>query len=476
MANEKGVWRTIGGRRVFIKEGQDLASAMKESGKFKSASKISKKDEDDIKKSMQKVAEQYEQDKKEDKVAERLKENEANERKIRSEAIDNQKWLTEKDEKWLREQGHKEELENKIKNFKPSGDIENDERKLEDISSNYFYDEVGIYNENIDSTATKWAHDKAVELNEKNQRAEERKNATKGAGTTSQDKVLEDFKNSDGSKKNFEKALNKISEMEYNNEINPDEYKDYISKIQKEYVEKNRKANSDREALRNTEERKNEEDFQKWRKNNDANGEWTDEKAREIYENTKPVKYDIKTKSYEEVSKEDYKEKSTNDIMNEKIRGRGKSKEEDDLPKRTEIKSQGTSNRKEVSENIQAHILDYYSSDFTGEDIPATEAFVRQMDAMDWLPNNWKRGEEIAKGGSYLIYNQDMADFLDELKINPKGKTFSEDKAFDMYTSLIGRESAKLYDRIQKNSYKKYMKSHPLSKMSFEEFKDMNKK
>lgn len=33
---ENGVWRTVGGRRVFIKEGQDLASAMKESGKFKS--------------------------------------------------------------------------------------------------------------------------------------------------------------------------------------------------------------------------------------------------------------------------------------------------------------------------------------------------------------------------------------------------------------------------------------------------------
>ena len=29
-----GIWRTIGGRRVFIKDGQDLASAMKESGKF----------------------------------------------------------------------------------------------------------------------------------------------------------------------------------------------------------------------------------------------------------------------------------------------------------------------------------------------------------------------------------------------------------------------------------------------------------
>lgn len=31
---EDGVWRTIGGRRVFIKHGQDLATAMRESGKF----------------------------------------------------------------------------------------------------------------------------------------------------------------------------------------------------------------------------------------------------------------------------------------------------------------------------------------------------------------------------------------------------------------------------------------------------------
>ena len=30
-----GVWRTVGGRRIFIKTGQDLATAMKESGKFK---------------------------------------------------------------------------------------------------------------------------------------------------------------------------------------------------------------------------------------------------------------------------------------------------------------------------------------------------------------------------------------------------------------------------------------------------------
>lgn len=35
MANEDGVWRTIGGRRIFIKDGQSLSNAMKSSGKFK---------------------------------------------------------------------------------------------------------------------------------------------------------------------------------------------------------------------------------------------------------------------------------------------------------------------------------------------------------------------------------------------------------------------------------------------------------
>lgn len=44
---ENGVWRTISGRRVFIKEGESLSSAMRKSGKFKiksqSTQKINKK-------------------------------------------------------------------------------------------------------------------------------------------------------------------------------------------------------------------------------------------------------------------------------------------------------------------------------------------------------------------------------------------------------------------------------------------------
>lgn len=42
-----GVWRTVGGRRIFIRNGQDLASAMKESGKF-NLSKKQKKVSDEL--------------------------------------------------------------------------------------------------------------------------------------------------------------------------------------------------------------------------------------------------------------------------------------------------------------------------------------------------------------------------------------------------------------------------------------------
>ncbi len=45
MSESNGVWRTVGGRRIFIKDGQSLTSAMKESGKFKSE-KVEQIDDD----------------------------------------------------------------------------------------------------------------------------------------------------------------------------------------------------------------------------------------------------------------------------------------------------------------------------------------------------------------------------------------------------------------------------------------------
>lgn len=49
---EDGVWRTIGGRRVFIRNGQSLSDAMKESGKFKKASDVKRGEYQDLKASV----------------------------------------------------------------------------------------------------------------------------------------------------------------------------------------------------------------------------------------------------------------------------------------------------------------------------------------------------------------------------------------------------------------------------------------
>ena len=37
MSDLGGVWRTVGGRRIFIKDGEDLKTAMDRSGKFKNS-------------------------------------------------------------------------------------------------------------------------------------------------------------------------------------------------------------------------------------------------------------------------------------------------------------------------------------------------------------------------------------------------------------------------------------------------------
>lgn len=78
---------------------------------------------------------------------------------------ESRKWLSAEDIEWLNDQGYTEKLDKILANYKPTGDVEADERNLNNKLSDYFYDKVGIYNERIDSLCTKWAHDKAIEIN-----------------------------------------------------------------------------------------------------------------------------------------------------------------------------------------------------------------------------------------------------------------------------------------------------------------------
>ena len=145
-----------------------------------------------------------------------------------------------------------------------------------------------------------------------------------------------------------------------------------------------------------------------------------------------------------------------------KLKDEGNNKSGNDyLPKASKIETAGTSNRKEVSDNIQAHILEHY-------DNPVD--FMEQMDAMDYLPTRWRAGEELASGGSYLIYYDDQRDFLNSLNINPKGKEFSDDRVAQTYNSLIGRESERLYNRLEK-LYEQYKKEHKDTDVSLDDFR-----
>lgn len=53
-----GVWRTVGGRRIFIKDGQDLSTAMRESGKFQRSDMDYNKGINDIKQQMDELEKQ----------------------------------------------------------------------------------------------------------------------------------------------------------------------------------------------------------------------------------------------------------------------------------------------------------------------------------------------------------------------------------------------------------------------------------
>lgn len=513
-SNEDGVWRTIGGRRVFIKNGQSLEEAMKESGKFKKGQKP-------------------EVDKKENRYAtnnnggiddnssefadEAIRHWEEENRKYKEKYGKDDEMALSFKKRWEKEKENRLYGEN-LKNYEKA----NSEWKELQSKMEKDYDEFGT---------TNWKDEKRL-----NELSKERDIAQSQISPKDVKKSNEQFEVSDLKKKALETLpkedidthegdlyikKTKESEALLKNMKNADSgmlstFKDQqtgetwydvpFANMQDDYKVKsgnpiesmaNDRVKEKQNSLQNTKSMldymeknkidklpdgttKDELEFKNWERQNyidTANGNFENLKKNTMSEAEKE-KYMKDNNLTTFTSRDEYnylknKEKTTNEAINNKLREKASKKDkfEEDLPKHVPIKEQGTSNRKEVSENIQAHILEYYGPDYTGDDsISASEAFVRQMDAMG-EPNMWRAGQRIAEGGSYLIYNQDMADFLDELKINPKGKKFSEDKSFDMYTSLIGRESAKLYDRIKRNSYNKYMKEHPLSRMTFEEFK-----
>jgi hypothetical protein len=134
----------------------------------------------------------------------------------------------------------------------------------------------------------------------------------------------------------------------------------------------------------------------------------------------------------------------------------------------------------EVKAKINAHILSYFEPDMYGnadcdihqisadgeddgltwfhcdahdkdtlselvcEGVEAIDNLRDQMKSFDYMPTAYAGGKYMAEGGTFLVYYKDQRDFLNGLGINEDGKEFSDNKVFEQYCHLIGRQVAEL--------------------------------
>lgn len=74
-------------------------------------------------------------------------------------------WLSKEENEWLANNGYDVKLDELLSYYQSTGDVDTDAKNLNDKAVDFFYDQAHKYNEKIDSLCTKWAHDKAIELN-----------------------------------------------------------------------------------------------------------------------------------------------------------------------------------------------------------------------------------------------------------------------------------------------------------------------
>lgn len=95
-------------------------------------------------------------------------------------------------------------------------------------------------------------------------------------------------------------------------------------------------------------------------------------------------------------------------------------------------------NTKIVKELIKKHILEYT----TPEELKANIKSVNYNDNTDH--NNIIK---LVEGGLFLIYNDDISEFLISLNINEKGKKFNENDSFNLYKHLIALNGRELLEK-----------------------------
>lgn len=99
------------------------------------------------------------------------------------------------------------------------------------------------------------------------------------------------------------------------------------------------------------------------------------------------------------------------------------------------------SNCKQIKDAIREHISEYYS--------PAE--LLAQVDTIKCsrYPTDYHAIYHMVEGGCFLIYNQDIADFINSLGINPTDKTYDPWDSFKLYCHMIARDAQLILDHAR---------------------------
>ena len=92
----------------------------------------------------------------------------------------------------------------------------------------------------------------------------------------------------------------------------------------------------------------------------------------------------------------------------------------------------------QVIKGLHSHILDYYN----------LEELTSQVTNLKcpYYPTLYKCAFHIVEGGCFLIYNEDIQNFLSDLLQSDKTK-YTENQSFEMYCHLLSREIVKIIER-----------------------------
>ena len=104
-------------------------------------------------------------------------------------------------------------------------------------------------------------------------------------------------------------------------------------------------------------------------------------------------------------------------------------------------------NSKEVKTQIREYVLEQFSKD-SGWDTDDKLANLKEQIAAMVYPgqNENQAARALVEGGTFHIYHQDAADFLNGLGINPEGKEYTGEQSWELYINLLSREIVALVE------------------------------